>query len=80
MNLVLKKDKKEIKLDSFKSYYELDKMFANFISKGELEKCLDLSRKEKLIVNSFDKEDIRVSSNNAKKLVTIYDNENVDSL
>ena len=80
MNLVLKRDKKEIKLDSFKSYYELDKMIANFISERELEKSLGLSEEDKLVVNSFDKDDIKVSSNNAKKLIAIYDNGNVDSL
>ena len=80
MDLVLKRDKKEIKLDSFKSYYELDKMFANFISEKDLERCLGLSDNERISVDSFDKKDIKVSSGNAKKLVTIYDNGNVDSL
>lgn len=80
MNLVVKSNGKEIKLDSFKSYYDLDKMIANFNSERDLLKNLGLSQNDKLIVNSFDKENITVSSNNAKKLVTIYDNGNVDGL
>lgn len=80
MNLVIKKNKKEIKLDSFRSYYELDKMIANFSSERELSRILNLSDDCKLVVNSFDKDNITISSNNAKKLVTIYDNGNVDAL
>lgn len=80
MNLVVEKNGKKIKLDSFRSYYELDKMIANFNSERELLRNLDLSEKEKINVDSYEKKYIKLSSKNAKNLVTIYDNGNIDDL
>ena len=77
-NLVIKKDDNELELDSFKSYYELDKTIANFMSSNELLMHLK-GNYEKAYIKSNSKV-INASSKMARRLIPIFDNKDVDHL
>lgn len=77
-NLVIKKGENELKLDSFRSYYELDKTIANFISSNELLMNLD-ENFEKAYIKS-DSKIVRASSKMARRLIPIFDNKKENDL